>query len=155
MITVSFYHKDTGVICDYHLHTSDETTIALNTPTDHRAIDGHYDHLSQRIDVSVAPATVPVLNQHGIAQGTRLVYKILDYQPPQPSPDHEWDGTTKRWRLSAAAVERNQQRAAAAARIVQLEASQHAVVRELLLGNKDARAQLQEIHDNIKALSQG
>jgi hypothetical protein len=37
--------------------------------------------------------------------------------------------------------------------IAELEASQHAVVRELLLGDESARARLQAIHDEIAELT--
>jgi hypothetical protein len=38
---------------------------------------GHYDGLCQRVDVQTG--------------------EVVDYQPPRPSPNHDWDEQTKRW----------------------------------------------------------
>jgi hypothetical protein len=54
--------------------------------------------------------------------------------------------------LSAAAQAKKAANAAALARIAELEASQHAVVREHLLGDSAARPRLQQIDDEIKGL---
>ena len=83
MRTVSFYHKDTGLFNGAHLTASSSTSVDINTPDGYAAIDGHYDHLSQRIDVETKT--------------------VIDYQPPAPSVDHEWNIATKRWQLSAGA----------------------------------------------------
>lgn len=74
---------------------------------------------------------------------------IVDYQPPQPSPDHEWHAESKRWRLTAEANHRNKVRAAAIARIAELEIKQARRVRELLSQNDQ---QLKAIDDEIKGL---
>jgi hypothetical protein len=132
MKAVSFYHKDTGLLHSNQMLFSDETQVAFNTPPDHIAIEGHHDPLSKCVNIETG--------------------EVVDYQPPQPSADHEWDAAMKRWQLSAVAQAKLAAKASAVARIAELEASQHAVVRELLLGSKDARERLQEIHDNIKAL---
>ena len=132
-MAASFYHKETGLLHSNHLTVSDEAAIALNTPPDHIAIDGHHDPLSKRVDVATG--------------------EIVDYQPPHPSEQHEWDATTKRWQLSAAAQAKAQARVAAAARIAALEASQHSLVRALVLGDESARPQLQAIADEISKLS--
>lgn len=114
---VTFYHRETGELHALTIVASDEAAIALNTPSpDHVAIDHpegrNYDHLSQRID---------------IASGT-----AVDYQPPQPSVDHEWDAAKRRWRLSGAAAERRQ-------------AVAHARRRKTALGHEAVLALLQHI----------
>lgn len=67
MSTWSFYDPNTGAFVDGSIGCS-QRNIALNTPPGLVAIEGRFDHLSQRIDNG----------------------KVVDYQPPQPSPDHEW-----------------------------------------------------------------
>jgi hypothetical protein len=54
--------------------------------------------------------------------------QLVDYQPPQPSPRHEWNPTTKRWQRHTAL-----KRSDALARIAELEKGQHRTVRETLI----------------------
>ena len=49
---VSFFHRLTGLLNGVHFLASDANIVALNTPPDHIAIDGHHDHLSKRVDVT-------------------------------------------------------------------------------------------------------
>jgi hypothetical protein len=132
MRVVSFYHKETGLLADSRILASDDATVVLNTPANHGVIEGHHDHLSTRVDVATG--------------------EILDYQPPSPSTDHEWNAESKRWQLSAAATDRAQRRTAAAARIAALEVSQHRLVREVLLGRVSGLAKLQLLDDEISSL---
>jgi hypothetical protein len=130
---VTFYHKQTGLLHSNLLMASDPDTIALNTPTDHIAIDGHHDHLSQRVDLATG--------------------ELVDYQPPAPSADHEWDAESKRWQLNGPIRAKAQARAAAVTRIAELEASQHRLVRELLaLGDLVALQKLRAVYDEIATL---
>jgi hypothetical protein len=150
-----FYHHETGVL---HSNTividapNAEAVAQLNCPADHKPIEGDFDPLSQRVDVSVTPEIVDAINVHGQVQGKRSVHQVIDYQPPAPSADHEWNAETKRWRLTAAAQAKIQGREAAQARIRELEDSQHLHVREMLLGSLSARPRLQAIADEIAAL---
>jgi len=61
MKQLAFYHKDTGLLSPYHLITSDDGNIALNTPPGHLPIehpeDSPLDHRRHRVD----PATKSVL----------------------------------------------------------------------------------------------
>jgi hypothetical protein len=150
----SFYHKETGAIHQKRFSTDDPTQVRGNTPADHIAIDGHHDHLSKRVDVSVPPELVDDISPRGFVVGKRIAHKIIDYQPPAPSAQHEWDAVKKRWQLSAAAQGKAQARQAAQARIAGLRASSIDVMRSLLLGNESARAQLQAIADEIEAALQ-
>lgn len=132
MRAVSFYHRETGVFISNQMIVSDDDILALNTPKDHIAIDGHHDHLSKRFDIATG--------------------EIVEWMPPAPSSDHVWNPETKRWQISAAAADKIAKRNAARARIQELEASQHRRVREHALGNPGALEQLQAIDDEIFSL---
>lgn len=103
-----------------------------NCPEGHKPIEGHFDPLSQRVDVSTGA--------------------VVDYKPPQPSTDHEWNADAKRWQLKAEVVQRNAQRAAALAQIVALEAGQLRAVREALCGDVAAVQRLRTIDAAITKL---
>ena len=122
--TWSFHHKDTGLFngANYSSdHNTDGRTasVAENTPADHVAVEGVFDYLSQRVD---------------LASG-----QVVDYQPPAPSVDHEWNASTKRWHLSAAVSARNQARDVALAAIARLEASQPRAMRDFVLRGDNSR----------------
>ncbi len=111
---VHFYDARTGLFTGVSIHTNltspeeVKAFIAENTPAGHGAYVGYLDALSQRMDVSTG--------------------QIVDYQPPQPSPRHEWNPVTRRWQKQAAL-----KRSAALARIAELEKGQHRTVRETLI----------------------
>jgi hypothetical protein len=132
MKAFGFYHKDTGVLHDTQIMVSDDAMVALNTPTDHVPIEGQFDSLSQRID---------------IASGV-----VIDYQPPRPSPDREWNAESKRWQLNATAQAKVDARTQSLAHIAHLEAAQHRAIREAALGQPDAIARLQAIDAEIVSL---
>lgn len=132
MRTVSFYHKDTGVLHRSQLIVSSDALVALNTPKDHIALEGHYDADQYRVNLETG--------------------QLVWYQPAQPSPDHEWNEDDKRWQLTPAASDRIHRRAIAISRIASLETAQHRVVREHALGLSGAVARLQAIDDEIASL---
>jgi hypothetical protein len=145
---VSYYHKDTGIIDHVVYVFSDDSALALNRPSaDHFPLDhpedgSVYDHLSQRVDVTTK--------------------QVVDYQPPQPSQDHEWNATAKRWTLNQTAQAKLDARAQARAQIDTLIQTQHDIVRKAvleqdlvrkgLLADSPALEQLRSIHDAIIAL---
>jgi hypothetical protein len=131
---VSFYHRETGLFNGNHLIASDDAAVKLNTPLDHIAIDGHYDHLSKKVDVESG--------------------QVVDYQPAPPSAEHEWNTSTRRWQLRAAVAECQQRHAAALARIAALEAAQHRPMRELAVNSQsvEARKRLEAIESEIASL---
>src|ERR1700675_463680 len=101
MKIVSFFHKDTGLFNGEQLFASDETAIAANTPPDHIAIEGHHDHLSKRVDLAahlrwealhdkVAQLQPQDRSQRHEELDSLWAQAVVDYQPPAPSPDHEW-----------------------------------------------------------------
>lgn len=134
MRQVSFYHRETGMLARQRMTfetDDDDKHVIDNTPQDHVAIKGHYDPLSQRVDVATG--------------------QVVDYQPPQPSPDHAWDETTRRWNLNADVQRKADARRAALLQIATLERSQHRTMRELALGMDGAKERLQAIEDQIVA----
>jgi len=134
-----FFHAETGVIhpdaLAINASVGVEEAALANCPAGHKPIAGNFDHLSQRVDIE---------------SGT-----VVDHQPPQPSPDHEWHSATKRWRLSEAATARREARTRAVEKIAALEAAQHRAVRELLLElvpEHPGLRRLREIEAEIAAL---
>jgi hypothetical protein len=129
-----FYDAATGVFIGRSFTVTENhyaaAAIKANTPAGHAAFEGDVDPLAQRVDLATG--------------------NLVDYQPPQPSADHEWDASTKRWQLTAAAAARKRTRAAALQQIHALEQSQHAAVRDALLGRGTDR--LKAIDDQIAEL---
>jgi hypothetical protein len=130
-----YFHADTGIFHGNIVSTDcDEGADGFaqaNAPAGHKPIAGHFDHLSQRIDIATGEA--------------------VDFQPPRPSPDHQWDADARRWRLSAHAQESHRAREAATARIAQLHSAQHDLVRKLHLApDEETRAQLRAIDAQIE-----
>jgi hypothetical protein len=133
MRVMSFYHKVSGLFHARHLMSSDAKSIALNTPDDHIAIDGdHYDRLSQRIDIQTG--------------------KVIDLLPEQPSADHEWNATDRRWQIKPEVTARAESRRHAIHRITQLEMSGVRSLRELALGEAKAADRLRALDAEIAAL---
>jgi hypothetical protein len=133
MRVMSFYHKVSGLFHARHLMSSDAKSIALNTPDDHIAIDGdHYDRLSQRIDIQTG--------------------KVIDLVPEQPSADHEWNATDRRWQIKPEVTAREESRRHAIQRITQLEMSGVRSLREQALGEAKAADRLRALDAEIAAL---
>jgi hypothetical protein len=119
----SFYDPSTGHFLDRKYRSTADEHLAENTPAGSMAIEGDYDHLSQKVQVGI-----DVQDDDGAFRPS-----IVDYQPPQTSRDHEWDADIKRWKLTASAAETQRQRAAAKMGIRDIEISQGRASRELLL----------------------
>jgi hypothetical protein len=133
MRVVSFYHKVTGMFHARHLMSSDAKAITLNTPRDHIALDGdHFDRLSQRMDVETG--------------------KVVDQVPVQPSVDHEWNATDRRWQVKPEVLAREETRRHAMLRIGQLEQSGIRSLRELALGEAKAADRLKALDAQIAEL---
>lgn len=103
-----------------HTWSGSETQLAGNTPDGFTPIEGHFDHLSQRIDLSTG--------------------EVVDYQPPQPNDDHEWNAETKRWVPKPEVIERNQRIANAQAQLKELDASETRAVSDVLIDPSDTAA---------------
>ncbi len=128
----SFYDESTGLFTGVKFSTTNGSADHLQkqVPAGQQALSGDHDHLAQKV---VAGA-------------------VVDYQPPQPSADHEWNADVKRWRLTAAAQALVTAKASAVARIAALIDSQHHVVRAHILGDATAAASLKAIDAEIAAL---
>lgn len=131
----SIYSTETGLFTGVIIAVHDDL-LEANTPSGHKTLTGRYDRLSRRVDLTTG--------------------EVIEYQPPAPSSDHEWNASTQRWQLSAAAAEKESNRALALNRIDHLENSQARALRELAVGTPaeqvEARARLKAIHDEIVSL---
>ena len=128
--TWAAYDRATGLFSSRHV-LCDEHSIAANTPAGFAVIEGRYDHLAQRIDVTTG--------------------QVVDYVPPAPDADHEWNADAKRWQKRADVIAAENAEAQARREIAQLEASQLRPLRELALDptNATARAKLAAIEAEI------
>jgi len=128
-----FYHKETGLFHGRNLMTSDPKLIAPNTPADHIAIEGdHFDPISQCIDIATG--------------------NVVDRLPPQPSGDHEWNTSIRRWQLKPEIVAKEESCRVALERIRYLELKALRALREHSLGQATAIDRLKSIDDEIAQL---
>jgi hypothetical protein len=132
MKTYSFHHKETGLFLARIFSCDDDSQLKNNTPADHVAIEGRHDSRNRRVNTATG--------------------EVMDYQPPQPSVDHEWNAETRIWQLNVMAQEKRNASAAARIRIAQLEASQHRAVREAALNLEGAIERLKAIDAEIAEL---
>jgi hypothetical protein len=132
-----FYDEMTGLLhgnsIAVNVPDGHDAIAQRHCPPGHQLIEGNWHPLTHRVDI--------------------VTGQVIDYQPPQPSADHEWNAETKRWQLSAAAQAKIAARSAAAARIAALEASQTTWLRKHALGDPAAIGHLREIDDEIAVLS--
>jgi hypothetical protein len=119
--TYSFYDPATGLFTGRQM-TGSESALALNTPEGLKAIAGQYDPLSERV------------NEQG---------SVVDYEPPSPGDDYEWDHEARHWVLSAAAQQAIDADVAARARLAEIDLQSVRALREAAIGNNtDAIATL-------------
>lgn len=132
----SVYNKETGLFTGLVLSTSNPTAEwrSTNIPNGLDIVEGEYNYLKFRVDDG----------------------QVIDYIPPAPSSDHEWNPTTKEWELRAEAQRRSDQARVALTIISTLEMQQLRAMRELLLdpNNKAARGKLAEIESQIVTVRQ-
>lgn len=131
----SFYHRETGRFAGKCYETDSPThdTIAREAPEGHDYIEGRHDHLSKHVNI-----------------GTGLVE---DWQPPAPSPDHEWDVARQRWKLNVAASLKLHRSLEATAQIQHLENDvQPRILREVALGRDGAKERLASLDAEIEQL---
>lgn len=83
MKTYAFYDPKTGLLLDARVMLAD-SQLEANTPPGFVALEGHFDHLQQRVDVATG--------------------EVVDYQPPAPLDDEDrtwsWDTEQRRWLAS-------------------------------------------------------
>jgi hypothetical protein len=118
-------------LSEYELATGRFTGVVVSIPAraaekvEHKDskleyVIGRFDHLSQRVDIDTQT--------------------IVDYQPPQPSTEHEWNAATKRWQLTIEAEAIDIADAQARAEIQDLETRSLRAIREVILSPKDQDA---------------
>jgi hypothetical protein len=129
--TYSLYEAATGLFTGKRLHCDDEGLLSARLPAGTLAMEGAFDHRGQRVD---------------LASGA-----VVDYRPPAPSGDHEWNSTDKRWQVRPARGAEGRT-AVIYARIQTLEATQGRAVREATLGDATAMQRLKDIDAEINAL---
>jgi hypothetical protein len=129
--TYSLYEAATGLFTGKRLHCDDEGLLAVRLPAGTLAMEGAFDHRSQRMDLATGA--------------------IVAYRPPAPSSDHEWDNVGKRWQVKPA-VRGETRSTVIYARIQALEATQGRAVREATLGDASAMKRLKEIDAEITDL---
>ncbi len=134
MIEWHFYDLTTGLFRRQRLASSDPALVEANTPPGCGAYAGAVDPESQRIDLATGA--------------------LVDWQPDQPSSEHEWDPAARRWELTRDAAKREARRIDAEREIERLERQQLRAMREVALdgGNEDAKTRLRAIDDEIAAL---
>jgi hypothetical protein len=128
----SFYNESTGIISGQHFSATDDGSLSLNTPPGHKAIEGHHDPLSVRVNVETGE---------------------LVEQPPRPSEHHEWKN--RRWTLNNQEQMRLDNHASALAQIAHLETNiQPRAQRELLLAIA-RKLGLEEEATRLKVVDEG
>lgn len=127
----SIYDSSTGLFTGRTISVP-LSALAANIAEGHSSIEGVHDHLSKRIDL--------------------VTGELVDYQPPAPSAEHEWNTETKRWQLSAAAADRTQRRATALARMGELDARSIRASREALLDPIGGIERVKAINDEMELL---
>ncbi len=152
-----------------------EEHLDANTPSGYAPVSGRHDHLSRRVDLELlardddAAATVwaavvdanrlrrtagaeNVVDPPPPKRGVATAAHVVDYQPPAPSPDHEWNGTARRWQLNPAAVTAAADRAAARVELAELEKKTPALLRAVALNKPGAIDALMAQDAQIAAL---
>lgn len=107
----SYYDPDTG----HFTGTRVRVSPSQEPPTHRRwaRMPGRFDHLSQRVDLATG--------------------EVVDFVPPQPSSDHEWDAEKKRWNLNADAAARKRDADAALLMLGEQDRRSVRALREALL----------------------
>lgn len=82
---------------------------------------------------------------------------LVDYQPPAPSPDHDWNAQERRWAVRPAVLQKQSAQRAARDEIARLELSQLRLQREERIGRgglnpSEIKKRLEDIDDQIIAL---
>ena len=130
----SFYDPATGLFSGKKFRGIRPSDVEANTPEGLIAIEGEYDHRCQRI----------------LPDG-----QVVDWKPPKPDDDHEWNGT--RWILTVAVAAVRKKRRDTQAEIENLERSQLRSMREVILDSTDdiAKDRLSGIERQIAILRAG
>jgi hypothetical protein len=131
--TYSLYEAATGLFTGKRLHCDDDGLLHARLPAGTLAMEGGFDQRCQRVDLGTGA--------------------VVEYRPPAPSGDHEWNSSEKRWQVRAARGAQDRI-AVIYARIQSLEATQGRAVREATLGDPSAMKRLKDIDAEIRDLRQ-
>jgi len=130
--TYSLFEASTGMFTGKRLQCDEDALLSMRLPPGTLTIEGSYDHMSQRVDLSTGD--------------------VVAYHPLAPSADHEWNAAAKRWQVKQGVRETEGRRSVVFARIHALETSQGRAIREATLGDPEALKRLKEIDAEISAL---
>lgn len=130
----SFYSQITGELTGRTFAASNPAALERNTPAHCGAVEGEHDHLSRRVD---------------LASG-----QVVDFQPPSPGPDHEWNEGSRRWVKRADVLARESENVQIMHEIEQLERAADRPLREIALDGNNATAltRLRAIDERIALL---
>jgi hypothetical protein len=177
----SFFDELTGLFHPMSVKATSLGDAIASKPLGHSLIEGSFDHLCQRVDIEKANAariaheaahTATVDGWRAAHDASRMsgngtaftalpmpefllrADAVIDYQPPQPSQEHEWNAETRRWVLSKAATDRQDAARCAKARLQALEIQERPLLRRLVLDptNATARTSLAAIDAEIAEL---
>lgn len=118
MKTYSFYDPASGTFSGATFAGA-ERLLERNTPVGMVAIEGRFDHMSQRVENG----------------------QVVDYQPPRPDEEHEWgldERGRRRWVKTADVLARERKQIAARQAIAEIEAKQVRSLVELRLDSEAA-----------------
>jgi hypothetical protein len=132
------YDRATGHFTGATVSATDPADVAANVPPDCDAVAGDVDPLSQRFDV--------------------VEKRVVDWQPPAPDSDHEWNAQARRWRKRPEVVAAEQADQDARALIAAQEVAQGRAIREVVLklaatlpADDPDRTRLEQIDQEIAA----
>jgi hypothetical protein len=162
MKVYSFYDEVTGAFANMHKHIP-AWLLSDNTPPGTKPIEGAFDPHSQRVDIDARDkALIDARKAHSASYAWNetaelekaALTAVVDYQPPQPSSDHEWNAASKRWQLKGEASIRLQRIAQADEEIARLESQQHRYTGDAAVGliDDEGRRRLLEIRQRIAEL---
>jgi len=140
----SIYRLSDGMFTGQQFGSSIPGHHVLNVPSGCGVMEGRHDHLCKRVEVT------------GDAWGDGIdglsQRRVVDWRPPQPSSDHEWNQISQRWQLTSDASERAERRARALMRIAEVESRQPRAMREHALGYDGAAQRLRDLDAEIVSL---
>lgn len=128
----SIYRESDGAFTGRQYGATSAEDLADNLPEGCAAIEGQFDHTCQRVDKATGA--------------------VIDFIPPSPGADYEWNADLRRYRLTAAAEQAINADRQARAVIAEQESRQLRAIRELLLNPNDAGA-MQRLRDIDSAIS--
>lgn len=155
MKTWSFYKTEDGSFTGVHFSSTNESYLPDNTQPGCSAIEGIYDHLSQRIDVTVLHEISKLDSSKEAERIANLrTALVVDYMPTQPSDDHEWNADTKRWQVKPDIVAKQQRNDQALSELQALDAKENRAVSDVIADpeDKQAKARLTDIRAKKEAL---